>query len=66
MSTTVPIRTLEAEIADCCRAIYWTREPEVAMSNWDRLRRLTASMSVADIGQFIRETLDVELKKRKR
>ncbi len=56
-------RSLEAEIADCCRAICWATEPEVAMSNWVRLRNLTRQMIEAENIQFIRETKHGELRK---
>ncbi len=55
-STLVERRSLEAEIADCCRAICWATEPDVAMSYWLRLRNLTAQKTTADNIQFIRET----------
>lgn len=35
-------QTVEAEIADCCQAIYRATEPEAALRNWARLRQLLA------------------------
>ena len=60
-STLVESRSLEAEIADRCRAICWATEPHVAMSYWVRLRNLTAQKTTADNIQFIRETKNGEL-----
>ena len=62
-SALVEGRSLEAEIADCCRAICWATEPEVAMSNWLRLRNLTMRRIEAENIQFIRETKNGELRK---
>jgi len=55
MAARVEQRSLESEIADCCHAIYWTTEPEVAMKNWARLRELTAEKAEVERGQYIRE-----------
>jgi hypothetical protein len=56
MSAVADGRSLEAEIADCCHAIYWATEPEIAMTYWLRLRNLTAQRSEAENIQYIRET----------
>lgn len=61
MSVVVENPSLEAEIADCCREMYWATEPEVVISNWARLRKLTAEKAEADRNQFIRETKNLEL-----
>jgi len=50
------LRSLEAEIADCCHAIYWATEPEVAMTIWRRLRVLTAQKTAVEDSQFEFET----------
>jgi hypothetical protein len=55
--------SLEAEIADCCRAICWATEPEAVMRNWLRLRNLTMQRTEAENIQFIRETKNGELRK---
>ena len=38
MGALAEAQSLEAEIMDCCRAIYWATDPDIAMSNWVRLR----------------------------
>jgi hypothetical protein len=63
MSAVAESRSLEAEIADCCRAICWAVEPEIAMSNWVRLRNLAAKKIEAETLQFIRESKNGELNK---
>ena len=55
MSTLVEGRSLEAEIAECCQAIYWATEPEVAMKHWARLRDLTAQRAEAERHLFLLE-----------
>jgi hypothetical protein len=65
-SALVESRSLEAEIADCRRAICWAMEPEVAMANWVRLRNLTERKIEAENCQFIRETKNGELNGRTR
>jgi hypothetical protein len=56
MSGLVESQSIEAEIVACCRAIYWATDAEVALSNWARLRRLTAEKSQAEREQFLRES----------
>lgn len=56
MAGLVDAESIEAQIADCCHAIYWTTEPAVALSNWARLRRLTALKAETERLQFLRET----------
>ena len=63
MSALVEYRSLEAEIADCCHAIYWATDPEVALSNWARLRKLTAQKNQEEASLFMRETMNRELSK---
>jgi hypothetical protein len=58
MSALVETQSLEAEIMDCCRAIYCATDPDIAMSNWVRLRMLTAQRTAAEREQFIRESLN--------
>ncbi|MGA2187931.1 MAG: hypothetical protein ABSH33_05340 [Steroidobacteraceae bacterium] len=60
-STTLDSRSLEAQIADCCHAIYWATEPEIAMTYWLRLRKLTAQRSEAEEMQYLRETMNAAL-----
>jgi hypothetical protein len=56
MSALIEGRSLEAEIAECCQAMYRATDPEVALRNWARLRQLTALKSEEDLKQFLRET----------
>jgi hypothetical protein len=56
MGALVESRTLEAEIADCCQAIYSATEPDIAMANWARLRELRTLKSEADNRLFTLET----------
>jgi hypothetical protein len=53
-------RSIEAEIADCCQAIYRATDLEVAMSNWARLRQLMVEKTELEISQFMRETASRE------
>jgi hypothetical protein len=58
MGALIESQNLEAEIADCCRAIYWATEPDVAMRSWARLRELTALKTEAEMNLFVRETMN--------
>jgi hypothetical protein len=60
MSALVDSRSLEAEIADCCQAIYWSNDPDVAMRNWSRLRELIAQKTEAENRLYQRETMHIE------
>jgi hypothetical protein len=60
MGTLVETVSIEAEIADCCQAIYRATEPEIAMRNWARLRDLTAQKAEAEHRLFLRETRNVK------
>jgi hypothetical protein len=62
MSALVESRSLEAEIADCCQALYWATEPEIAMSNWARLRELMSQKAAAENRLFLRETMNSALR----
>jgi hypothetical protein len=64
MSALVESRSLEAEIADCCQALYWATEPEIAMSNWARLRELMARKTETEDRLFLLETVHGALKNR--
>ena len=55
MSALVDDRSLEAEIADCCRALYCATDHVVAMRHWVRLRELTALKTEAETLLFTRE-----------
>ena len=57
MSALVESRSLEAEIADCCLAIYQATNPDVALRNWTRLRELLALKTEAENRLFLRETM---------
>jgi hypothetical protein len=62
MSALVESRSVEAEIADCCQALYWATQPEIAMSNWARLRELIARKAEAENRLFLRETMNGALR----
>jgi hypothetical protein len=62
MAALVEDRSLEAEIADCCQALYWAKEPEIALSNWARLRNLLAQRTEEENRLFLRETTNAELR----
>jgi hypothetical protein len=55
MGALVETRTVEAEIADCCQAIYRATEPDVALNQWALLRRLLAVRKEAENSLFRRE-----------
>ncbi len=54
-SKSLEVKSLEAQIADCCHAMYWTSEPEVAMENWTRMRALKEELAKIERLQFMRE-----------
>ena len=49
-------RSLEAQIADCCHAIYSATDAELAMNQWARLRELLAEKTDEETRQFTRES----------
>jgi hypothetical protein len=57
MGALAEAQSLEAEIMDCCGAIYWATDPDIAMSNWVRLRTPMVQRTAAEREQFIRESL---------
>jgi len=56
MGTQLEGKSVEAEIAECCQAIYSASELEVAMMKWARLRELIAQKSQAEDMEFMRDT----------
>jgi hypothetical protein len=48
-------RSLEAEIAECCRDMYWATDAREALRNWARLRTLRARQAEAERMQFLLE-----------
>lgn len=56
MGALVESRSLEAEIADCCQALYWATEPETALRSWARLRTLLAQRTEEENRLFVLET----------
>ena len=61
MSALVEGRSVEAEIADCCHALYCSTDPESALRNWSRLRQLTAQRAEEESSLFVRESHNGEL-----
>jgi hypothetical protein len=55
MGALVEGRSLEAEIVDCCYAIYNATDVKLAMNKWVRLRELLAEKTDEETLQFIRE-----------
>lgn len=55
-------RSVEAQIAECCQAIYWATDADVALNNWSRLRKLIAERSDAQTQQFLRERMNNEVR----
>jgi hypothetical protein len=56
MGALVDLPSLEAEISDCCQAIYRATEPETALRNWAHLRELIARRTDREDSLFFRET----------
>jgi hypothetical protein len=56
MSMYVENQSLEAEIAECCQALYWAMEPDIAMKSWARLRELTARKADEETRLFLLES----------
>lgn len=58
MSALVEYPSLEAEIADCCQALYRATSAETAMSCWTHLRELLVRKAAEEDALFRRETLN--------
>ncbi len=56
MSASINEPSIEAQIADCCRALYLATEPGAAMTHWVRLRELTVQKTKTEVSEFIRDT----------
>jgi len=52
-------KSVEAEIAECCQAIYSTSEIDIAMRQWTRLRELIAQRHQAEELAFMREAAGI-------
>jgi len=61
MGALVEGRSVEAEIAECCHALYLSTDPESALKNWSRLRQLTAKRAEEETSLFVRESHNGEL-----
>jgi hypothetical protein len=55
MSAAVESRSLEAQIADCHHAIYWSPDPMAVRLNRARLRELTARAAEMETHGFLPE-----------
>ncbi len=55
MGALLESRSLEAQIADCCREIYSATDVELAMNKWTRLRELLTEKSAEETRLFLRE-----------
>jgi len=62
MSGLVDEQSLEAQISDCCQAIYRATEPATALSNWARLRDLKSRKSALEDHLFDMESRNRELR----
>ncbi len=64
MGTLVEVRSVEAEIAECCHALYLCADQESVLRNWNRLRQLTAMRAEQETDLFMRESHNGELSNR--
>jgi hypothetical protein len=55
MLSATEVPCLEAEIADCCQALYTATDVAVAMLKWTRLRTLTAQKAELGRAQYLSE-----------
>jgi hypothetical protein len=58
MSALAECPSLEAEIADCCQALYRATSAETAMSRWSHLRELLARKAAEEDALFRREAVN--------